>query len=610
MDKYNGIDPSGQIATGVYLSDIMPALPVFVETGANTGAFNAHLMFVNKGKLDDSQWQGMKLTFTYVDLFGDQTSRTLTFSGKTASITSNLSYVKSGDSLSFTIKDDDLNLDDSKADKFTSSASSQAGYLVLIQPIDDDLSGSVSKVFLETGVNTGTFVATFAIGTDIPISQSVNGTLLKASYIDFKYNDEVNSTGSAGDEITILLPVEDNSPSTTILSSTDGYSKTIVQNGKTSSQIITFSYIGTANRPGVSMTGYQTSLDGAPFTATSATSITYSSLTIGTHTFRVRAVDSSGSVDPTPATFTWQITKITANLKVNYISRVPWSKSITVSGSLFNIANNAPLGDKTITFDGTGASGLPSSVQTFLNGTFKVTGASPASVATGWKVQAHFAGDSSISPANSNIVSYSTLKHSVSLTLSSSNKPWGKATTFTVYLKDASMSYVAISGKTIHFNGTYATSVADAITDSTGKAVGVGTAPSTVASGWTAQGHFSGDSLYYAKDSSIKTYSTTKHSTSLTLTLSPSTVIHGGAYSSIATLKDSTLGVVLASRTINFTATSPIVISSQITDSTGVAKASGLIAPDLAGSYNIQAHYAGEALYYAKDSSIKILTVT
>ena len=172
------------------------------------------------------------------------------------------------------------------------------------------------------------------------------------------------------------------------------------------------------------------------------------------------------------------------------------------------------------------------------------------------------------------------------------------------------MSYVAISGKTIHFNGTYAISVADAITDSTGKAVGVGTAPSTVASGWTAQGHFSGDSLYYAKDSSTRTYSTTKHSTSLTLTLSPSTVIHGGTYSSIATLKDSTLGVVLASRTITFTATSPIVIASQITDSTGVAKASGLIAPALAGSYNIQAHYMGETLYYAKDSSIKILTVT
>ena len=48
----------------------------------------------------------------------------------------------------------------------------------------------------------------------------------------------------------------------------------------------------------------------------------------------------------------------------------------------------------------------------------------------------------------------------------------------------------------------------------------------------------------------------------------------------------------------------------QYTDGTGVAKASGLIAPALAGSYNIQAHYMGETLYYAKDSSIKILTVT
>jgi large repetitive protein len=45
----------------------------------------------------------------------------------------------------------------------------------------------------------------------------------------------------------------------------------------------------------------------APFTACRAP-LTFTGLATGTHTFRARAVDLAGNVDPTPATRTWTIT--------------------------------------------------------------------------------------------------------------------------------------------------------------------------------------------------------------------------------------------------------------------------------------------------------------
>ena len=48
------------------------------------------------------------------------------------------------------------------------------------------------------------------------------------------------------------------------------------------------------------------SLDGGPF-ATCASPVSYNSLVGGTHIFMVRAIDSLGNADPTPASFTWTV---------------------------------------------------------------------------------------------------------------------------------------------------------------------------------------------------------------------------------------------------------------------------------------------------------------
>ncbi|HJU33483.1 MAG TPA: Ig-like domain repeat protein [Nitrososphaera sp.] len=297
-------------------------------------------------------------------------------------------------------------------------------------------------------------------------------------------------------------------------------------------------------------------------------------------------------------------------LTLNTITNVPWGKELTVTGKLVNSANNAGIGGKTIAFDGTGADNIPD-VVTNTDGTFTVKGASPTTVATGWKVQAHFASGSGYTTSDSSIKAYSTVKHSVTITISSasSNVPWSMPTKFTATLKDASLGGAPIPGKTIHFDGTGVMSISDKMTDSIGKASGTGTAPNTVATGWTYQAHFAGDSLYNAKDSSTKSYSTTKHSVSLSLSVTSNSVSKGASYKVSGTLTDSTAKNPLASKTITFTAENPLTIGDKTTSTNGVYSATQT-APNTAGSYDIQSQYAGDSLYNARDSSTKTLTVS
>ncbi|HKG72235.1 MAG TPA: hypothetical protein VKA87_10055, partial [Nitrososphaeraceae archaeon] len=88
-------------------------------------------------------------------------------------------------------------------------------------------------------------------------------------------------------------------------------------------------------------------------------------------------------------------------LTLNTITSVPWGNDITVTGKLTdNAGSGASVGGATITFDATGADNLPD-VVTNADGTFTAKGASPANVATGWIVQAHFEGNLDYIASNS-----------------------------------------------------------------------------------------------------------------------------------------------------------------------------------------------------------------
>jgi len=184
-------------------------------------------------------------------------------------------------------------------------------------------------------------------------------------------------------------------------------------------------------------------------------------------------------------------------------------------------------------------------------------------------------------------------------------------TAFTVTVTDAATGGTVVQGKTISFNGTGVIGVADVITGADGKAIGTGTAPNTVATGWTYQAHFAGDSLYNKKDSAIKTYSTTKHNTAISISVPTTAVAPGASYKVSGTLTDTTIQpqAQLASKTITFTATAPITITDKTTNTNGFYT-STQPAPSTSGTYNIQSHFAGDSLYNARDSAIRSLTVS
>ena len=106
---------------------------------------------------------------------------------------------------------------------------------------------------------------------------------------------------------------------TTITSAVDGNGNP-VQNGiSTTSTSIIFKVQATpGSNPiaGFPIAGFQCSLDNGPFSACSGTfsnnmeTITFNNLAVDQqHTFKVRAVDTKGNVDPTPATFSWTVTQ-------------------------------------------------------------------------------------------------------------------------------------------------------------------------------------------------------------------------------------------------------------------------------------------------------------
>ena len=90
-------------------------------------------------------------------------------------------------------------------------------------------------------------------------------------------------------------------PDTSITSVVDHKGNLISNGGATHSTAVKFSFTGTDD---VSVAGFECSLDGLPF-STCSSPITYDKVHNGDHVFQVRAVDTSGNVDPLPATFSW-----------------------------------------------------------------------------------------------------------------------------------------------------------------------------------------------------------------------------------------------------------------------------------------------------------------
>lgn len=203
------------------------------------------------------------------------------------------------------------------------------------------------------------------------------------------------------------------------------------------------------------------------------------------------------------------------------------------------------------------------------------------------------------------------MKHATTLTLSVPLKiPFGTKATVTGKLADSSAAGIGVASRTITFTTSNGSPLpASVITASDGSYKATFKASNTIFSGWNIQAHFAGGGRYNAASSSVHTYNTVKHTTSLTLVISPTSVAAGGTYSVSGTLGDHSAAVPLASKTITFTSTSPITINPATTTSTGQYSVSGLTAPTTAGTYSIRAHFAGDTRYNVANSQTHTLTV-
>jgi hypothetical protein len=180
----------------------------------------------------------------------------------------------------------------SKADTTTTITSDQpdpsaGGQAVTVQFTVDGPGGTPTGT-VEVGDGVDTCTGTVS-GGSCDISLTTDGSrTLTAHYLG---DSNFNESTSAGASHT----VDAVAPDTSIDSS---------PSDPTTSAFASFTFSGTDGGSGVA--GFECQLDGGGFSSCTSPQ-DYSSLSDGSHTFDVRAIDAVGNADPTPASFMWAI---------------------------------------------------------------------------------------------------------------------------------------------------------------------------------------------------------------------------------------------------------------------------------------------------------------
>ncbi|MBI4662446.1 MAG: SBBP repeat-containing protein [Verrucomicrobia bacterium] len=138
---------------------------------------------------------------------------------------------------------------------------------------------------------------------EVPVScrpSSGSTFALGSTTVNCSASDSRGNTAYGSFEVTVQ---DTTAPATTILSAVSGDGALLADGGQTLSGSAGFAFGGSDL---VGVASFECRLDGAPFTPRSSPAL-YTGLGIGVHTFEVRAVDSAGNADPTPATLTWTV---------------------------------------------------------------------------------------------------------------------------------------------------------------------------------------------------------------------------------------------------------------------------------------------------------------
>ncbi|MEO6390514.1 MAG: hypothetical protein ABIP75_01600, partial [Pyrinomonadaceae bacterium] len=148
----------------------------------------------------------------------------------------------------------------------------------------------------------------FTSGTDLHVGAGSPVANAGSTIVGITNDIDLNPrpAGSAA-EIGADELIDSTAPDTSILTN---------PTNPTASTSATFTFSGTDTRPAPEVVAsFECKLDAAAFAAcTSPVNLTL--LTDGSHTFMVRAKDTSGNVDPTPASFTWVVDTIAPDTSI------------------------------------------------------------------------------------------------------------------------------------------------------------------------------------------------------------------------------------------------------------------------------------------------------
>ena len=153
------------------------------------------------------------------------------------------------------------------------------------------------------GVITGITSYGIRLSNIFGSSPDVDGEL-NSSFGEYSGDTRVSKYASFIDGVLLTTPPSDTMPpETSIDSATDGSGVAVTNGGTTSSTSITFTFSGTDN---VAVASFECSFDAAVFSACTSPQI-FSGLSVVSHAFQVRAIDTAGITDPTPASWSWTV---------------------------------------------------------------------------------------------------------------------------------------------------------------------------------------------------------------------------------------------------------------------------------------------------------------
>ncbi|HET7053273.1 MAG TPA: hypothetical protein VFI09_05060 [Solirubrobacterales bacterium] len=174
------------------------------------------------------------------------------------------------------------------------------GATIDVHPADPSPGTSAAFGF-HASESGSTFECSLVQEGEADLFSSCSSTKTYTKLADGRFVFAVRARDKAGNQgaATTFAWTVDNS-----LADTTPPETTIVASPADPSDSPTASFAYASNEPGSS---FECSLDGAEFASCPSGGIAYTDLADGTHSFRVRAIDPSGNVDPTPAGYTFTV---------------------------------------------------------------------------------------------------------------------------------------------------------------------------------------------------------------------------------------------------------------------------------------------------------------